>query len=201
MKHGTARPSLVLLDDLQDSSQAENTEQIEKLLSLIKKDIMNLGGKERLSILHTATPICPDDLVERLKNDPAWRTTIHRAVERFPDDLAKGDASLWKRYFELYQTESITGKSHAESLNFYRANRDAMDAGAEVFNPFRFSKKDGHISALQKLFEIRQTIGEAAFQSEYQMQPLKRQFTIDITPAKLIPKIGTEPILHIPDGF
>lgn len=155
MKHGTARPSLILLDDLQDSAQAENSEQIEKLLSLIKKDIMNLGGKERLSILHTATPICPDDLVERLKNDPAWRTTIHRAVERFPDDLSKGDASRWKRYFELYQTESITGDSHAESLSFYRANRDAMDAGAEVFNPFRFSEKDGHISALQKLLEIR----------------------------------------------
>lgn len=51
MKHGTLRPTCVLLDDLQTSETAESPEQVEKLLSLIRKDIMNLGGKERLSIL------------------------------------------------------------------------------------------------------------------------------------------------------
>ena len=51
MKHGTLRPTCILLDDLQTSETAESQEQVEKLLSLIRKDIMNLGGKERLSIL------------------------------------------------------------------------------------------------------------------------------------------------------
>lgn len=51
MKHGTQRPTLVLLDDLQTSEVAENPEQVDKLLSLINKDVLNLGGKERLSIL------------------------------------------------------------------------------------------------------------------------------------------------------
>lgn len=123
MKHGTLRPSLVILDDLQDSSQAENQEQVEKLLTLIKKDVMNLGGKERLSILQCATPISPDDLVERLKKDPSWKTTIYKAVIAFPDDLSKKDGSLWKRYFELYTTEQITGGDHSESLSFYTKNR------------------------------------------------------------------------------
>lgn len=51
MKWGKLRPTLVLLDDLMTSEIAENQEQVEKLLSLIRKDILNLGGKERLSIL------------------------------------------------------------------------------------------------------------------------------------------------------
>jgi hypothetical protein len=29
-----------------------------------------------------------------------------------------------------------------------------MDAGSEVFNPSRYSEKDGHISAIQKLLEL-----------------------------------------------
>ena len=51
MKHGTKRPSLILLDDLQTSETAESQEQVEKLVTLLKKDVMNLGGKDRLSIL------------------------------------------------------------------------------------------------------------------------------------------------------
>lgn len=51
MKFGNLRPSLVILDDLQTSEIAENPSSVKKLLSLIRKDIMPLGGKERLSIL------------------------------------------------------------------------------------------------------------------------------------------------------
>lgn len=46
-----------------------------------------------------------------------------------------------------------------------------MDEGSEVFNPTRFSEKDGHISMIQKLLELRHQIGENSFSSEYQMNP------------------------------
>ena len=147
---------------------------------------MNLGGKERLSILQTATPIQPDDLVDKLKNDISWKTTIYKAIEKYPSDLAKKNDSLWAQYFKLFDAEQITGSSHDESLEFYKTHQAEMDAGCEVFNPFRFSMKDGHISAIQKMLEIQHTIGNAAFQSEYQMSPVKHAYTIDITPAKVV---------------
>ena len=75
-----------------------------------------------------------------------------------------------------------------------------MDEGCEVFNPYRFSTKDGHISAIQKMMEIQHTIGNAAFQSEYQMSPVKHSYSIDITPAKVVAKITTDKLLEIPDG-
>lgn len=83
-------------------------------------------------------------------------------MEKFPKDL-KSDDSLWGQYFKLFDAESITGQGHAESLDFYRKRRAQMDEGAEVFNPYRFSEKDGHVSAIQKLLEIQHVIGNAAF--------------------------------------
>ena len=94
-----------MLDDLQTSEVAENPEQVDKLLSLINKDVLNLGGKERLSILQTATPIMPDDLVEKIRANVSWRTTIYKAIEQWPADMRRGDDSLWKSYFDIYDRE------------------------------------------------------------------------------------------------
>lgn len=196
MKHGTQRPSLVLLDDLQDSETAENAEQVEKMLAIIKKDIMNLGGKERLSILQTGTPIQPEDLIDRIKNDPNWKTTMYKGIIKFPTNM-----ELWKRYFEIYDTESVNDEDHIESLEFYKHNREKMDEGSEVFNPSRYSAKDGHISAIQKLLEIQHVIGKSAFAAEYQMQPVKASYALDLSPSTVVSRINKFKELQVPDGF
>lgn len=200
MKHGTLRPTCILLDDLQTTEIAESPEQVEKLMSLIRKDVMNLGGKERLSILQTATPIQPEDLVEKFKNDINWKTTIFKAVEKFPKEYKKKDG-LWSQYFKLFDAESITGSDHHESLDFYKQHQAQMDEGAEVFNPYRFSIKDGHISSIQKMLEIQHVIGNAAFQSEYQMSPVKNTYSIDISPNKVLTKISEHRECEVPDGY
>lgn len=51
MKKGTLRPSLVLLDDLQNSEIAANPIAVEKLWDLIRKDVYPMAGKNRLSII------------------------------------------------------------------------------------------------------------------------------------------------------
>lgn len=133
-------------------------------MEIIQKDVIPLAGKERLSILQTATPICPDDLVEKIKGDKSWKTTIFPAIIKYPTRM-----ELWDEYFRLFQQEQVDGTSHDESLAYYRDNFDAMNKGAEVFSNTRFSEKDGHLSAIQKLLELKFQIGENAFMSEYQM--------------------------------
>lgn len=118
LKKGTLRPSLVLLDDLQDAETAENPESVEKMLSIIKKDVMCLGGKQRLSILQTATPICPEDLVERIKADLNWKTTTFPGIIHFPTNN-----DLWDQYFKMYDLELSTDEPHEKSLEFYKTNR------------------------------------------------------------------------------
>ena len=48
----------------------------------------------------------------------------------------------------MWQEENLAHSGHEQSLCFYKENQAKMDEGAEVFNPTRFSQKDGHISAL-----------------------------------------------------
>ena len=148
-KVGTLRPDLVVLDDLQSQEDASNPETVEKLLGIIRKDILNLSGKGKLACLMTATPIEPEDLVERIANDINWKTTRFPAIIRFPRDIIeKKDDGLWGEYFRIYDSENADDEPHKRSLKFYRDHRSEMDNGAELLNPKRYKKEDGFISGL-----------------------------------------------------
>ena len=90
--------------------------------------------------------------------------------------------ALWKEYFDLFDTENVEERSHKESLEFYRSHFDEMNEGSEVFSPTRYSEKDGHLSAIQKLLELQHQIGEGPFESEFQMNPRQLEFALPITP-------------------
>lgn len=197
MKKGTMRPTCCLLDDLQNSDIAANPIAVEKLWETIRKDIYPMAGKNRLSIIQTATQILPEDLVAKIKADKAWTTTIFPSVISFPTN-----EKLWEEYFKMWDEECLTedmgNDKHKQSLDFYRKNFDAMNEGAQVFNPNRFSADDGHISAIQKLMEIRRVIGESAFMAEYQQNPVELSTTLNITPAIVNARIGNYKELEIP---
>ena len=163
------------------------------MLDTIQSDIIPLAGKSRLSILQTFTPIFPDDLVQKIKDDSNWSTTIYPAIISMPNHL-----DLWEQYFKMYNEESVTEVGHAESLKFYKDNRTEMDEGAEVFNPSRYSEADGHISMLQKLLEIKNQIGEQAWSAEYMMNPKALQFALPITPKIVASRISNLKELEVP---
>jgi len=164
LKVGKLRPDIVLLDDLQTSETASNPEQVEKILELIKKDVMNLSSKGKLAVLMTSTPICPEDLCEKIEQDINWKTTKYPALIKWPKDIIeKGDDGLWAKYFKMFDAENAEDMLHSGSLQFYKDNKDKMDEGAELFSPERFKPEDGHISGLQALLEKRHLIGDAAF--------------------------------------
>lgn len=48
IKSGTLRPDVVILDDLSTEDTASNPEQVNKLLDIIKKDVLGLSGKGKL---------------------------------------------------------------------------------------------------------------------------------------------------------
>lgn len=108
LKRGNLRPSYVILDDIMTAQDARSPEAVEKLMEAINKDIIPLSGKERLSILQTATPIAPDDLVEKIKQDNSWRTTIFPAVISFPKNKL-----LWEQYFNMWDEENVQKTGHA----------------------------------------------------------------------------------------
>lgn len=203
MKRNTLRPTLVLLDDIQDSESASSEEQVGKLLDIINKDVMNLGGKGKIAVLQTATPICDGDLVQRIREDKNWKVTVWPAIIEWPKDMVdKPDSGMWHRYFQMYDAENSKDGNHEKSLKFYEKHQKSMDKGARVMNPNRFLKSDGHISALQALLEKRHIIGESAFSSEYQMSVKQVSIEVSITPKDVVSKINQDvERLQIPDGY
>ena len=97
-------------------------------MDIIRKDVLGLSGKGKLQVLMTATPICPDDLCAKIEKDINWKTTKHKAMISWPTDK-----ELWESYFRLYDKELALDAPHTESLEFYKANFDKMNEGAELF--------------------------------------------------------------------
>jgi len=170
-------------------------------MTLINKDVMNLSSGKKLAVLMTSTPICCEDLCERIEKDPSWKTVKFKAMMKWPKDIEEnGDSGLWGRYFQIYDTENMTDRDHSESLQFYRDNFDKMNEGAQTFSS-RYREEDGHISSLQALLEKRHLIGEEAFMSEMQMTPQKFTFAVDIAAKDVVQRIGSFHKAIIPDGF
>lgn len=76
LKRGSLRPDTVLMDDIQTSASASSPEQVDKLMDLIKSDILNLSSKDKIGVIHCCTPIADDDVTYRIKQDPNWRTLV-----------------------------------------------------------------------------------------------------------------------------
>ena len=201
IKVGTLRPDAVILDDLQNASTAANPEQVDKIMELIKKDVMNLSSKGKLAVLMTSTPICADDLCQKIENDVSWKTTKYKAIIAYPNDIQKyGNDGLWGQYFKIFDKENVTDSPHDESLQFYKDNFDQMNEGAKTFAN-RYRESDGHISGIQALLEKRHMIGENAFEAEMQMSPKKMSFALDITPMHIVKKISKMPPCVVPDNY
>lgn len=187
-KNGTQRPDLVVLDDLQTREVAESEERVADVLKLIRGDVMGLAGRGKASVISTATTIAPDDVTVLLAADPAWKTTRNPALVRWPDEWGKDGHGLWGEYFALFDEENANDLPHSRrggSLALYRRERKAMDAGADILNWGFFDREGGQISGLQRLMDAYHQMGNDAFMAEYQMEPVRNSFAVEVT-ARLI---------------
>ena len=199
---GSMRPDLVLFDDLQDETLAKNEERVLEAAQTVRKSFMGLAGhRKKIAAIMTSTPIAPRDLSELFAADKAWKTTTYRMVLSFPRCFGAKDGDLWQEYADIYQSEKLAGrKPHVAANRFYRAHRAEMDAGAEVLNPHNFDRRT-EISAIQHALNLYFRDGEAAFMSEYQMEPPRNAFVFELTAETILHRIRSGvPACTIPDG-
>lgn len=162
------RPSLVVIDDPQTSESAGSLEQTRKRVRVLAGDILGLAGPgQKISGIMPCTIIRPGDMADIILNrntHPDWNGEKTRMVYRFPTNM-----KLWEEYAEIRAEALRTEGNFQKATEFYLANREAMDAGAEVSWEARFNHDE--ISALQHAMNLKFQ-DEAAFQSEYQNDPL-----------------------------
>lgn len=135
-------------------------------MDIINKDIINLSSNRKMSLLMTSTPICAEDLCERIEADPKWKTTKYKAFLSFPCDYVENENNgLWGTYWRMYDKECMADKDHKDSLEWYSTHRAEMDKGAITFAT-RYNANDGHISVVQALMDRLHLIGRDAYMSE-----------------------------------
>jgi len=164
----TVRPALVVIDDPQTDESARSLSQCATREGILAGAILGLAGPgKKISGIMPCTVIRPGDMADNILSrdrHPEWNGERTKMVYAFPTDEKK-----WQRYGEL-RAESL--REHGDirlATEFYAADREAMDAGAEIAWPERYNHDE--LSAVQHAMNLRLQ-DEAAFFAEYQNEPL-----------------------------
>jgi hypothetical protein len=167
----TVRPALVVLDDPQTDESARSLSQCATREGILAGAILGLAGPgKKISGIMPCTVIRPEDMADNILSrdkHPEWNGERTKMVYSFPTEEKK-----WQRYGEL-RGESL--RAHGDirlATEFYAADREAMDAGAEIAWPERFNHDE--LSAIQHAMNLRLQ-DEAAFFAEYQNEPLPEE--------------------------
>ncbi|TVQ58592.1 MAG: hypothetical protein EA377_00065, partial [Phycisphaerales bacterium] len=176
MKHkrvdGTSvRPSLVLIDDPQTDESARSPSQCNTRERTLAGAILGLAGPgKKIAGLMTLTVVRPDDMADRIldrEKHPQWQGERTRMVYSFPSD-----EKLWAQYADTRAEGLRNDEGIVRATEFYRENRDAMDAGAKIAWPERHNHDE--LSAIQHAMNLKLQ-DEHAFWAEYQNEPLPEE--------------------------
>ena len=164
----SVRPSLVIIDDPQTSESAGSLEQTRKRVRVLAGDILGLAGPgQKISGIMPCTIIRPGDMADIILNrntHPDWNGERTKMVYKFPKNM-----KLWEEYADIRAEALRTDGNFDAATEFYKAHRAEMDEGAEVSWEARYNHDE--ISALQHAMNLKLQ-DEAAFQAEYQNDPL-----------------------------
>ncbi|WP_417850169.1 terminase gpA endonuclease subunit [Thalassoglobus sp.] len=175
------RPDLVLIDDPDDEESADSLTKTRKAVKKINQSIRGLAGPgESLARVMLCTIInrqCAAFLFTDRKLNPTWNGKRFRLINKWPTNM-----ELWDEYVEKFRTDLEEGDEFGRRAHqFYLDNREAMDAGAELSNPYRYDDTktpDGsprEVSALQQCFNVIADIGRGSFDTEFQNDPPKAE--------------------------
>lgn len=186
------RPDFVVIDDPETEESARNIEQIQKRELLIDRGISGLGGDDKELAIVLLTTIqnryCLSFRVTDRKIKPAWNGMRFGMIEKWPDKM-----DLWEEYIAIrHQAQTEGDKYGLKAVEFYLANREAMDAGAVMLTDefIRVTLDNGmecvH-SSLQQCWNFIATTSMSAFLTEYQNDPEPEEMieTAGINPARV----------------
>ncbi|MBF0191758.1 MAG: phage terminase large subunit [Magnetococcales bacterium] len=156
LRHGAARPDLVVCDDLENDDNVRVRAQRDKLETWLKKAVLKLGPPDdSLNVIYVGTILHHDSVLARIMANPLWESRRFQAIVRWPDDMA-----LWERWQTVLRHE---GEAAAD--RFYHERRERMEAGVQLSWP--------GMRSLETLMKIRARDGVDAFDAEMQNQPMR----------------------------
>lgn len=158
------RPTLIIIDDLQNDESVESPSQRKKDWEWFKRALVPAGTK-KTNYFVVGTALHREDVLQNLSRTPGWNVRTFRSITKEPSRL-----DLWDRWTAIYTNLLLSPKEREEAaLKFYIDNRMYMEKDAEVLWP--------EVEDLYYLMKYKLEIGTAAFESEKQGNPVSPWMT------------------------
>lgn len=156
LRHGSTRPDLFILDDLESDESTNTPELIEKSKSWFSEEMLQALSKEGICI-YLGTILCYGSLLhyvieERRDFESRKFSAVNHYAER---------EDLWKEWREIYRQDSKDAADKADA--FFESNKEEMLRGTEILWPGYWE--------YYELIKIRENNGTKAFNQEYQNNP------------------------------
>lgn len=203
---GRIRPDLVLPDDPQTRESAKSESQTQDRIRLIDGDVMRLGGHGRdIAALMPCTVISRGDLAEHYLEQPNWQGQRVKAVRLWSggaatrEDIPGEQAALLDEYRGRWLAEITKDAPAGSAREWYAANRDAIESGADVFWPEMFDHTN-EVSSYQHCLHLLWSDGEYSFDAEMQQDPKsdRPEAEYTLTAAAIRKQVGTLARCEIP---
>jgi hypothetical protein len=154
-RHGSRRPSLIVIDDPENDRSKFSTTTREHKRDWFFNGVMKAGDADT-NVVVIGTPLHKECLVSTLLKTPGWDKKIFRAFFKWPVRM-----DLWEQWEAIYS--SVEADSEARADEFYREHEAEMIDGASVAWPELYS-----VLALMKM----RAMGHASFEQEMQCNPI-----------------------------
>lgn len=131
------RPTLIVLDDVEDSEEVQNPRIREKNWKWFNEDVMPVGRIDgKTNFIHIDTVKHEEAISKQLQNLPDWYNQFYRSIEH-PADLRHPTAEhLWEEWEKIY-TDITTPKVERDwrEKAFLEEHKDEMLAGVQELWP------------------------------------------------------------------
>lgn len=171
------RPTLAIIDDIDDRESANSDVQTETRIEIIDSDVAGLGGPDRnVSRVMLCTLInrtCAAYVFTDIKQRPSMRGQRHRLITKFPDNPGLGEQYVAMRTGR----DVVADPDGRDAHGWYATHREEIEAGYETSNPYRFNTRplaDGEpaeVSTLQAYYNFVADKGLQAALTELQNDP------------------------------
>ena len=139
-RHRGKRPTLAIIDDIEDREAAESDPVIAKNEDILEKDIAGLGdGAERVARVMLCTTQNRKCIAYRYtdpKQKQSWKGKRYRKMITPPDRM-----DLVEQYIQMRVEREDEDPDARVAHQFWREHVPAIEAGSVVSNPQSYSKK------------------------------------------------------------
>lgn len=151
------RPTMAILDDIEDKKSSDSDALIEQNEEKIEKDIGGLGGSgrrvSRIMLCTIQNRKCIAYKYTDAKLHPSWKGRRYRKMVKTPDRM-----DMVQEYLEKRIERASDDPDAREAFRFWRDNKEAIEKGCHVSNPYSYDSRihaDGEpleLSAIQAYY-------------------------------------------------